>query len=144
MVNDLDIDVESAEDEPNADPESGSTIGQDPASIELRFKRIETADGSMVEVTAIPSKEVRHLLIDDVPETLIARVMEDDIVMYPVNVNPTKADFLKPKYDQIDQIILGGCGPNFTLPEDRYSFDELLESLPVGFSRKAVYGLGLK
>lgn len=90
MVNDLDIDVESAEDEPDADPESGSTIGQDPASIELRFKRIETADGSMVEVTAIPSKEVRHLLIDDVPETLIARVMEDDIVMYPVNVNPTK------------------------------------------------------
>ncbi|MDV2449556.1 Shedu anti-phage system protein SduA domain-containing protein [Xanthomonas hortorum] len=144
MVNDLDIDVESAEDEPDADPESSSTIGQDPASIELRFKRIETADGSMVEVTAIPSKEVRHLLIDDVPETLIARVMEDDIVMYPVNVNPTKADFLKPKYDQIDQIILGGCGPHFPLPEDRYSFDELLESLPVGFSRKAIYGLGLK
>jgi hypothetical protein len=25
MVNDLDIDVESAEDEPDADPESGST-----------------------------------------------------------------------------------------------------------------------
>ncbi|AZU14303.1 hypothetical protein AC611_16810 [Xanthomonas phaseoli pv. phaseoli] len=144
MVNGLDIDVKSAEDEPDADPESGSTIGQVPASIELRFKRVETADGPHVEVTAIPSKEVRHLLIDDVPETLIALVMEDDIVMYPVNVNPTKADFLKPKYDQINQIVLDGCGPNFPLPEDRYSFDELLESLPVGFSRKAIYGLGLK
>ncbi|WP_127171992.1 hypothetical protein [Xanthomonas euvesicatoria] len=143
-MNDLDIDVESAEDEPDADPESGSTIGQDPASIELRFKRIETADGSMVEVTAIPSKEVRHLLIDDVPETLIARVMEDDIIMYPVNVNPTKTDFLKPKYDQIHQIVLEGYGSIFQLPEDRYSFDELLVSLPVGFSRKAIYGLGLK
>ncbi|MEQ7991732.1 hypothetical protein [Xanthomonas hortorum] len=48
MVNDLDIDVESAEDEPDADPESGSTKDQDAASIELRFKRIETADGPIV------------------------------------------------------------------------------------------------
>ncbi|CAD7714458.1 hypothetical protein [Pseudomonas syringae] len=48
MVNDLDIDAESAGDEPDADPESGSTKGQNPASIELRLKRIETAHGPIV------------------------------------------------------------------------------------------------
>lgn len=144
MVDDFNIDGELAAEVSVADPESGTNRDQDPASIELRFRRVVTVDGPCVEITAVPADVVRHLLVDDASEALIARVSEDDIVMYPVNVNPTKSDFLQPKYDSIRAISLEGYGATYGLPDDRESFDELLESLPVGFSRKARYGLGLK
>lgn len=144
MVNDFSQDDENASKEFDADQEDGPRNEVDPPSIELTFQEVGTEHAPCVEVTAGPTGDVRHLLVGEVLPALIARVTADRLTMYPVNVNPTKPDFLRPKYQHIHAITLEGCGAEWELPLDRYAFDELLESLPVGFSRKARYGLGLK
>ncbi|WP_395683893.1 Shedu immune nuclease family protein [Dokdonella sp.] len=74
---------------------------------------------------------------------LIARVFEHALHMRPVNVSPHHRDFLEPKYGPIEWIEFHS-NRSWELPHSVEEFEELLERLPTGFARKAIYGLGLR
>lgn len=72
---------------------------------------------------------------------LLARVTANELIMLPRVSASYRATFLEPKYGQIVRIRIPGEWP---IPGSIRDFDELLEALPVGFSRRAARGLGLK
>jgi hypothetical protein len=72
---------------------------------------------------------------------LLAHVTGHELVMTPVVAASYRRNFLGPKYRQIERIRIPGEWP---IPQDIYEFDELLLELPVGFSRHARRGLGLR
>ncbi len=74
-------------------------------------------------------------------QVLLAHVAPDEMIMAPVVAASYRRDFLGPKYRQIQRIRIPGEWP---VPHDIYEFDELLQALPVGFSRHARRGLGLR
>lgn len=74
-------------------------------------------------------------------QVLLAHVSADEIIMTPVVSASYRDDFLGPKYQQIRRIRIPG---DWDVPQDVYEFDELLGQLPVGFSRHARRGLGLR
>lgn len=61
--------------------------------------------------------------------------------IYPLNTFPTHPEFLKPKYHQIESIILEGF--DFEIPGSVADIRDLLGQLPSGFMRDFAYGLGL-
>lgn len=74
-------------------------------------------------------------------QVLIAHVTADEMIMTPVVAASYRDNFLGPKYRQIQRIRIPG---EWRVPQDIYEFDELLQALPVGFSRHARRGLGLR
>lgn len=71
----------------------------------------------------------------------LAHVTPRELIMFPRVSASYRDDFLEPKYRQINAIKVPG---KWKVPEDIDGFDTLLEDLPVGFSRHARRGLGLK
>ncbi|KAB0773158.1 Shedu immune nuclease family protein [Pseudomonas aeruginosa] len=76
---------------------------------------------------------------------LLARVSARELTMFPLDVGAHRATFLEPKYDDLRSItVVAGEYSPWRLPESVRDFDELLEKLPTGFARHAIYGLGFK
>lgn len=63
------------------------------------------------------------------------------LTIYPLNTLPHHPDFLEPKYDQIESIVLDGWG--YQIPQSESEIEELLQELPAGFVKDYSYGLGL-
>lgn len=72
---------------------------------------------------------------------LLAQVSSNELTMFPRVSAAYRPTFLEPKYDQIVRIRIPG---DWDVPQSIGEFEELLEALPVGFSRRASRGLGLK
>ena len=72
---------------------------------------------------------------------LLAHVSPSELIMFPKVSAAYRSAFLEPKYDQIVRIRIPG---DWSVPESIGEFEELLDALPVGFSRRASRGLGLK
>lgn len=72
---------------------------------------------------------------------LLAHVSPNELIMFPRVSAAYRSAFLEPKYDQIVRIRIPG---DWRVPESIGEFEELIEALPVGFSRRASRGLGLK
>lgn len=72
---------------------------------------------------------------------LLAHVSPNELTMFPRVSAAYRSTFLEPKYDQIVRIRIPG---DWKVPQSICEFEELLEALPVGFSRRASRGLGLK
>jgi Domain of unknown function (DUF4263) len=80
-----------------------------------------------------------------VEKVLIARVTKKKLETWPINLRPGKSDYLKPKYVNIKKITIVRSGRSYwSIPQDVDDFDQLLQRLPTGFSKRAVFGLGLK
>lgn len=60
--------------------------------------------------------------------------------IYPLNTLPTHNEFLRPKYRQINSIILEGFG--FEVPTSVEDVLESLEDLPSGLIKDFEFGLG--
>ncbi|WP_372166033.1 Shedu immune nuclease family protein [Xanthomonas axonopodis] len=75
------------------------------------------------------------------PKVLLAHVCSSEILMFPRVSAAYRSTFLEQKYDQIVRIRVPG---DWNVPRDIDEFNELLGDLPVGFSRRASRGLGLK
>lgn len=76
---------------------------------------------------------------------LLARVSERELTMFPLDANPSRHNFLEPKYDELTSItVLPEEGRSWWLPESLRDFEEMLKELPTGFARRAIYGLGLR
>lgn len=74
-------------------------------------------------------------------KVLLAHVSPSELIMFPRVSAAYRSTFLEPKYDRIFKIRIPG---EWNVPTGIGEFDELLEALPVGFSRRASRGLGLK
>lgn len=70
------------------------------------------------------------------------------IAVNPVNTLPTNPDFLKPKYDQVREIViedtdLWNVHHDGELPKSRDDILEILHAFPSAFTKDPDYGLGL-
>lgn len=74
-------------------------------------------------------------------KVLLAHVSETELIMFPRVSASYRDEFLEPKYRKIRAIKIPG---EWVVPDDIDEFDSLLEELPVGFSRHARRGLGLR
>lgn len=76
------------------------------------------------------------------PTILIVR--PDLIRIYPINVRPDRADYLKSKYGNLKCIVVSGrVNMPYELPTDGDEVDALLSRLPTGFSKNYRFGLGI-
>lgn len=76
---------------------------------------------------------------------LLARVSARELTMFPLDVNPSRYNFLEPKYEELTSItVLPEQGRPWRRPESLRDFEEMLKKLPTGFARRAIYGLGLR
>lgn len=75
---------------------------------------------------------------------LLARVTNNYLWMFPVNVLPHKSDYLQSKYGNLTTIKITLNSHYSWIPSNQVEFDDILASLPVGFARYVRYGLGLK
>jgi len=76
---------------------------------------------------------------------LLARVTARELTMYPLGADAHRTGFLEPKYDELRTITVVAEEHNpWWLPESVQDFDEMLTTLPTGFARHAIYGLGFK
>jgi hypothetical protein len=66
---------------------------------------------------------------------------KDYLRIFPIRTYPESADFLEPKYRQIDAILLEGFG--FGTPQTTDEVKAILEGLPTGLVKNHHYGLGL-
>ena len=66
---------------------------------------------------------------------------QDYIIINPINTLVSHYNYLKPKYDKINSIVLEGFG--FSTPETKDEVMDILENLPSGFIKNPEYGLGL-
>lgn len=122
-----------------------SSANPDAEAMVVSLKRATHAGKDCVEVYA--HSDVYP--VDGVKKTqqtvLLARVTEREFTMFPLVSASYRPTFLTPKYDELTTItILADEHEPWWLPESIREFDEMLESLPVGFGRHAKYGLGLK
>lgn len=72
---------------------------------------------------------------------VLAHLSPSELVMFPRVSASYRDNFLEQKYEQISKITIPG---DWDVPGDIEGFDELLGQLPVGFSRHARRGLGLR
>lgn len=77
-------------------------------------------------------------------KVLLATVTEDALRMFPINVRRGLVDYLKPRYKHLTAITIESNNLGWSLPTEPDEFEELLLSLPTGFSKQFQYGLGLK
>ena len=110
-----------------------------------------------VDVEYVPSKErllpKERLLQAGVPDEHVDRLhtrllhvdaLQGEITIFPINTNPKKENFLKPKYDQVSQIIIGGQSlvRLGSCPANQEDVMVILESLPSCFVKDFDFGLG--
>lgn len=75
------------------------------------------------------------------PKVVLAHLTPSKLVMFPRVSASYRRNFLGPKYRLIEKIRIPGP---WEVPENIDGFDALLGELPVGFSRHASRGLGLR
>ncbi len=76
---------------------------------------------------------------------LLARVSERELTMFPLDANSARDNFLQPKYDELTSItILPEEGKSWRLPNSLSDLEVMLDKLPTGFARRAIFGLGLR
>jgi Domain of unknown function (DUF4263) len=63
------------------------------------------------------------------------------LAMYPINTLPGHERFLRPKYKQLESVVL--IGFDFSVPASSAEVRGMLEGLPSGFVQNVSYGLGL-
>lgn len=74
-------------------------------------------------------------------KVLLARLSRSELVTFPLVSASFRDEFLHPKYERIATIRIPG---DWDVPSEIDGFDEMLDELPVGFSRHARRGLGLR
>jgi Domain of unknown function (DUF4263) len=77
-------------------------------------------------------------------KVLLATVTEDALRMFPIHIRRDAHDYLTPKYDQLKTITIPLNEDEWPIPDSPEAFEELLSTLPAGFSKQFQYGLGLK
>jgi Domain of unknown function (DUF4263) len=141
---------EAAADEPEtidgaSDQEDEVDLDRDPDALPVTMKA-GTFDGNdCVEFYAhgeVMSYETGKMTKRAV---LLTRVSERELTMFPLDANPSRHNFLEPKYDELTSItVLPEEGRSWWLPESLRDFEEMLKELPTGFARRAIYGLGFR
>lgn len=131
------------DEEPTDDLEPG--VNPDAEAMAVSLKRATYAGVDCVEVYA-HGEAYPEDGQEKTPQTvLLARVTEHELTMFPLVSASYRPTFLTPKYDELTKItILADEHESWWLPETIRDFDDLLDSLPVGFGRHAKYGLGFK
>lgn len=80
----------------------------------------------------------------EIKRAKVLNVQPETLTIWPLNVRPDKADYLMPKYDAIERIVLSRhVRRPYQLPESEDDVVELLDGLPEGFSKQFQFGLGL-
>lgn len=127
------------EQEPRLHVESSTFKGEPCAKIlmtgNIASQYLDSVTGEFNLETPTESHEVTRLL---------ARVRPRLLEMFPLKVAPHRDDYLSPKYEELDKISFINSGRDWDLPNDVDDFDRLLNRLPVGFARHAIFGLGAK
>ncbi|KTT18931.1 Shedu immune nuclease family protein [Pseudacidovorax intermedius] len=133
---DSDDDIDGLSEEAGSGPERPESEQECAVSLGV----VEIGDQELAEVFAHGELD-GEAGVQSERQVLIAHVSADQIIMTPVVAASYRDDFLGPKYRQIRRIRIPG---EWEVPKDVYGFDELLEQLPIGFSRHARRGLGLR
>jgi hypothetical protein len=108
----------------------------------LLVETVEQDDGFTVDVafTDTPPDQRQG----DFPIARLLHVAPDFLRIWPLNVRPDRADYLKPKYGTLESICVAAkVGHSWALPHTEADVVELLEALPDGFAKGFRFGLGL-
>ena len=81
-------------------------------------------------------------ITDATPVALLLRIQEEAISIWPVNTRQDRADYLQPKYESLDRIILTKQFDPSEIPKNQGEVEDLLERLPAGFAKNYMFGLG--
>jgi hypothetical protein len=129
------IDAEPPE-PPEEEPEQPDSAEECRVSLDV----IEVEGEDLAEVFAHGEPPAEGGATEERKE-LLAHVTASELIMFPRVSASYRPRFLEPKYNQIIRIRIPG---EWQVPGSINEFDWLLEELPVGFSRRAARGLGLK
>lgn len=131
--------------EDEGDPEGDFGENQDPNALPVTLKASTIYGVDCVELHAHGetfSSETGKMAKRSV---LLARVSARELTMFPLEVGAHRPSFLEPKYDELRSItVVAEEHKPWRLPKSVRDFDEMLEKLPTGFARHAIYGLGFK
>ncbi|MBP8275727.1 MAG: DUF4263 domain-containing protein [Propionivibrio sp.] len=131
--------------EVEVDTEEGLGESRDPNALHVTLKASTINGEDCVELYAHGetfSSEIGKMVKRAV---LLARVSARELTMFPLEADPHRAWFLEPKYDELTSItVVAEEHKPWMLPESVQDFDDLLDELPTGFARHAIYGLGFK
>lgn len=119
------------------------------------FNQRERADGGpfLIIESAIPDEDGVNVFFTDIaPElrksdslaALLLHVNADRLTIWPRNVRTDRDDYLLPKYNNLERIIISRpIDEPYILPSTIEDVIELLDQLPEGFSKDFRFGLGL-
>ncbi len=119
------------------------------------FKQRERADGGhfLVIASAEPEDDGVNVFFTDIapaqrkPDSPMGRllhVLPDRLTIWPLNVRVDRDDYLRPKYDTLERIVVARpVADPYLLPATTDDVMELLEQLPEGFAKDFRFGLGL-
>jgi hypothetical protein len=80
----------------------------------------------------------------DSPMARLLHVLPDRLTIWPLNVRADRDDYLQPKYDTLERIVVARpVADPYLLPVTTDDVVELLEQLPEGFAKDFRFGLGL-
>jgi hypothetical protein len=124
---------------------AGSEVATPPEEMEVSLEITTSDDGQHAFVYGHGDVNADNGTLEKVRQTvLIARVTPAELVMYPVVSASYRDEFLEPRHGELTTIRIPAHRWEYEIPTDINEFDELLAGLPVGFSRHAKLGLGLK
>lgn len=119
------------------------------------FNQRERADGGpfLIITAAEPEDEGVNVFFTDVapeqrtpdsPMALLLHVCPDRLTIWPLNVRTDRDDYLQPKYDTLERIVVARpVADPYLIPTTTDDVVELLEQLPDGFAKDFRFGLGL-
>lgn len=119
------------------------------------YNQQERADGGpfLVIASAEPEDDSVNVFFTDIapaqrkPDSPMARllhVLPDRLTIWPLNVRADRDDYLQPKYDTLERIVVARpVADPYLLPVTTDDVVELLEQLPEGFAKDFRFGLGL-
>lgn len=119
------------------------------------FNREERADGGPFLIVQSPESEEEGVTVffTDVPEAKrspdpprarLLNISPDKLSIWPLNVREDRDDYLSPKYDALERIVIARrIVEPYLLPTTTEEVVELLQNLPEGFAKDFRFGLGL-
>ena len=121
-------------------------LANGPASLPtLELER--APEGGLDVVWVTPISYAKHIEKGQPIRAKILNIQENALSIWPIHVNnPTKPDFLQPKYGNLSRIIVASRR-NRTWAEEVSTVEGVideLEQLPDGFEKNFVFGLGLR
>ena len=146
----FDWDEETALDESEFGDDGGDQDGEvdsdrDPNALPVTLKTTTFNGEDCVEFYAHGELQSYETGVMTKRAVLLARVSKRELTMFPLDANPSRHNFLGPKYDELTSItVLPEDGRSWWLPESLPDFEGMLKELPTGFARRAIYGLGLR